>query len=594
MPRARRRGRGVPATSPSTVTCSPSRRRARSVSSPRADVAAREVPQQVLDRVAGRASPAARRRRRRRCARSGWSSDACRGRSLDPDEQRVARLAAVVARTARRRAGSGAGAPLTAVDEAVVGARAAHERDQLAAGAEQPVDDLDGDRARSVPTTAKSPSTTPRTSPGWQRPAWSIASRAAIVTAPCRRRAGRGGHRDDVVVERRARVVHGERGEALDLRAGRDHATRSPRPATAGGRGARDARSSGVVGQHDHGGRACSRTAASISPVDGPAPAAASGRRRPRPPRTAAPGPARRRTRRQPDARARAAADARASCSAKCVIRTRCGRPAPMPASTAAPGVVDVHVDVPQAVAADHDERVAERRELRARSAGDRASSALEQVHDLVARARRRPGRRTPESVDDGQRPRGGGRSRRRRRRPGRPRRASASSRTTGPGRPRRRRRPRRSAGELVGRAGERLARRRRAAAATTVGAGRPARAAPRRPRRGSRDGEDRALDRVGHRRVRLLGGERQRRADGAGRRSTSVSARTSAPARAAAGEDDPGVAAGAEQRAAGDGVEHASSAASSSAAARRPSAQRPRRSGRGWCRCRRPARGRR
>ncbi len=46
--------------------------------------------------------------------------------------------------------------------------------------------------------------------------------------------------------------------------------------------------------------------------------------------------------------------------AAKCVMRIRYGRPASTPASTAATRVVDVHVHVPQAVAADVVERVPE------------------------------------------------------------------------------------------------------------------------------------------------------------------------------------------------------------------------------------------
>ena len=58
-----------------------------------------------------------------------------------------------------------------------------------------------------------------------------------------------------------------------------------------------------------------------------------------------------------------------------------------MPGLDRGADVVDVDVDVPEPVAADDDERVAERRRASLRSAGIAVVLGVEEVHHLVRRA---------------------------------------------------------------------------------------------------------------------------------------------------------------------------------------------------------------
>ena len=145
-----------------------------------------------------------------------------RGHSLDPDEQRVALLTPVVdddvdLGTGRRTCAS------TCSTKVVGGIGPAHQGTISPPPDEQPLEHVDRDWPRSSPTTAKSPSTTPRLSPARHGPAIVIASLTAIVTAPCRVCPAADGHVHHVVVEAARRVVDGERGQPLHLGAGRDH-----------------------------------------------------------------------------------------------------------------------------------------------------------------------------------------------------------------------------------------------------------------------------------------------------------------------------------------------------------------------------------
>ena len=64
--------------------------------------------------------------------------------------------------------------------------------------------------------------------------------------------------------------------------------------------------------------------------------------------------------------------------------------------------VVDVDVDVPQPLAADHDERVAERRQVALERSTAAGVVGVEEVHHLVRRAARAPGRRPAPRSRDG------------------------------------------------------------------------------------------------------------------------------------------------------------------------------------------------
>ena len=216
---------------------------------------------------------------------------------------------------------------------------------------------------RSSPTTAKSPSMTPRTSPGSHGPAIVIARRAATVTAPWRAWRAVRGHVQDVLVEGAAGLVHGDRGQALDLRDARDDRDADlSAPRRCGRRSRRPGPSRGRWAARRPRRRRSRSIASSSMPVQG---------RRPGPPGTTtapasleqlrSPSPAATATIRRP-ARGRRAAPGR-----PVDLLGEVGDPDPVRAAGDDPGldrgtdVVDVDVDVPQALAADHDERVAER-----------------------------------------------------------------------------------------------------------------------------------------------------------------------------------------------------------------------------------------
>ena len=255
---------------------------------------------------------------------------------------------------------------------------AGDQRDQLATTRQQPVEHVGGHVEQVVADDARSrPRPAPRTSPGEQGPALVIASLGGDRDRTVPRVACGGGHRHHVGLDRAARLVHRQRGDALHLGAGRHHDHLDPRP----GRSLRPPprpppRSRGRWAARSPPGRRWprSRPGSRRSRAGGP------GRRRSRwrrPRRTAPPGPARPRPRPPPaPVGLRPGPRVRSSCSAKWVTWIRRGRPASMPASTARADVVDVHVDVPQPLAADDDQRVAERRRGSARSGGIASSSA--------------------------------------------------------------------------------------------------------------------------------------------------------------------------------------------------------------------------
>ena len=182
------------------------------------------------------------------------------------------------------------------------------------------------------------PRASPRTSPGWQTPAVVSASRVAMRDLAVPGGAGGGGHRDHVVVEAPRRVVHGQRGEHLHGRPGRDdrdpHA-RLARACVGGGLGDGDARPGRRAARRPR--RPCERSIArSTSRVAGSAPGRRCAPRARRTSRRAPASPARRRRRRRPARRA-SGLRARRPGRAKCVTAIRCGRPATIPASMAAP-----------------------------------------------------------------------------------------------------------------------------------------------------------------------------------------------------------------------------------------------------------------
>ena len=237
--------------------------------------------------------------------------------------------------------------------------------------------------------TATSPSMRPRTSPAWQTPGHGPGLRAR------RRRVRRSGWRRRPRSWRRrprrsggpgswtARAARPWTAERVGMRA-----TRTPSARACSAAAPAACAQLGVVGQqHD---------LAGVRAADGGGDLAAGraarrgGRRRRsrRPRRTARPGRRRATTATTAGAgRARVAGRRRRAASPKWVIRMRCGRPASMPASTAAPDVVDVDVDVPQPVAADHDQGVAERVEPAAQRARRRRRRGLQQVDHLEGRA---------------------------------------------------------------------------------------------------------------------------------------------------------------------------------------------------------------
>ena len=194
--------------------------------------------------------------------------------------------------------------------------------------------------ARSLPTTAKSPAIDAEHVAGLARAGHRDRLPGRDGDRAVAGVAGGRGHLEHVGVEAAGRLVDGERGEALDLRLGRDH--RHPDVVVLLGGPGGDLRGPHgvvVVGQdHDLGGAGARRSprGASRSRAGGRGrPRSRSRRRR----RRAGPGRGRRRPRRSggrcaPAVRLRRGA---ATCSAKWVTRTRCGRPAAMPASIAAP-----------------------------------------------------------------------------------------------------------------------------------------------------------------------------------------------------------------------------------------------------------------
>ena len=153
---------------------------------------------------------------------------------LDTDEQRVARLAAR-RRRRRRRSGAPRGRTPRTARRGRRRRRPDDHRHQLATAAEQPLEHAGRHLEQVVrrPRT-KSPSITPRTSPGSQGPAIVIAcsrrdGHGAGAGVP-----GRGGHLHDVLLERAPGLVHGEGGQPLHLGVGGDH--RDPDPARSRGR----------------------------------------------------------------------------------------------------------------------------------------------------------------------------------------------------------------------------------------------------------------------------------------------------------------------------------------------------------------------
>ena len=257
--------------------------------------------------------------------------------------------------------------------------RAGDERDHLAAAAEQPVEHVVGDVDEVVPRPRRSRRrSTPSTSPGSHGPAIVIACLAATVTAPwraCRAvavisrtswsKARPGSWTASAaspctcavvgITATRTSVV-GLGGAGRDLRrpapSRRRWAARRPRAAP-----------ERVDGLEQHAGR---RPVARAADDDDRAGLLEElGQARPGRDRDdLATGP--RRT---------SGPRAAATCSAKCVTRTRCGRPGLDPGLDRGADVVDVDVDVPEPVAADHDERVAEPGEGAART-GMPSSSA--------------------------------------------------------------------------------------------------------------------------------------------------------------------------------------------------------------------------
>ena len=207
--------------------------------------------------------------------------------------------------------------------------------------------------------------------------------------------------------------MHGERGQPLDRGAGRHTATRSALVAGRGRGGLGDARLSGSLGSTTTDAAPAARTAAEQL--------AGRGARRPGPlehdGRAASlEQPRQARARRAGDQATPGAAGRAGRAGPGARLLGEAGDPDPVRPAGVDPGldrgadVVDVHVDVPQAAAADDDQGVAEPVQ-RGAQRGDRASSGgVEQVHHLVRRAA--AGARSPPALG-----RAGGRAGRARRR---------------------------------------------------------------------------------------------------------------------------------------------------------------------------------
>ena len=412
-----------------------------------------------------------------------------------------------------------------------VGASPSTQGDQLAARAEHPVEDV------ARPTSARSCADARRRRRRRGR-ARRRGGRRRRTSPPLvgdgdarrPRRAGRGRHGDHVVLEAPARVVHGQRGQHLDGGPVGITATRTPPAARTPRPPRRPAR--------------CRRRWA------GPRPLRVRAAGWPRPPRASTGGaraprttiaphlaragqrgrrPARRRPRRR-RACSRPRPRSCATCSPKCVTLIRYGPAGTEPGLDRGADVVDVHVDVPQPVAADHDQRVAERPRARPAAAGRGVVGASSRYMtskpgrpvSLVGVAACRHRAAAAGAA------RGGSRHRRARRSAARARRAAR------PGRARRRRRRRRGAAarQLLRRAGAaprgRPRGRGRRATSTPVDAADAGVAAA--AAAAAADGQDRALDRARRRRRsppsaarrERLGGDRARRPTAAAAASTS------------------------------------------------------------------------
>ena len=362
-----------------------------------------------------------------------------------------------------------------------------------------------------------------------------------------------------------ARLVDGDRGEALAPGPGsgsRRPGCRRGRPRPCGRRSAATRTESASLGSTTTSAAPQAVIASSSSPVDG---------RRPGPPATttapassksaARPGPGGDRD----DPAARTARRARRPRCRLGDLLGEVGDPDPVrPAGLDAgldrrADVVDVHVDVPQALAADDDERVAEPRRASSRSAG------------IALVARRRGGtspRRTGPSGGEVARARRPDRDRDRVRVPsgavtGTGRRpvstVSAASRITLSPRPPASTTPAsRQRRQLLRRAGQRLAGRGGRGGEDVAGPGAPGRrrACAAASAAARRDGEDGALDRGADRGVAGVGGADAARRPSP-RRSRSSGPACGDPAAIAPqhlAQDHPGVAARAEQRAAAEG----------------------------------------
>ena len=184
-----------------------------------------------------------------------------------------------------------------------------------------------------------------------------------------------GGHADDVLLERAPGLVHGERGQPLHLGVGRDHRDPHPfglahRPGRRLGGGDRVA----VVRQHDHLCGAARRHGVDDVAGRGPPRSGPDDRGARLHEQVAEPGSCR-------DGHHRAARrgswsrSSRRTCSAKWVTRTRYGRPASMPASSAAPTSSTCTWTFHKPVTAHDHQRVPERRQGRPQHR-DRSSSA--------------------------------------------------------------------------------------------------------------------------------------------------------------------------------------------------------------------------
>ena len=194
-----------------------------------------------------------------------------------------------------------------------------------------------------------------------------------------------------------ARVVDGERGDALHRGAGGNdaQARASSRGRGRGGRGAAARVSGRRWAARDHAGPAAgsprARRRRRRRPLDTVAPRSVDDRGRPRPSRSRArPGPRRPRRPRPAVGRARPrpAWRRRHPGRRRWVTRIRCGRPAAMPASIAAPtsSTCDVHLCRPRA-ADDHDASRRARPAPRAAATDGRLGRlGVQQVHHLVAR----------------------------------------------------------------------------------------------------------------------------------------------------------------------------------------------------------------